>query len=121
MFSLMKLPHYADAHLAWMGLAVETDEAFTPIGHGRPSWLGVTLLACGVTHLVKQAWRQHYGRRRLEKSDGAHGCPQGRTYQRAIRKNVHYAWTIRQWKSNRIWDDRLTLTHGNVAMATKQK
>ena len=30
-----KLPHFADAHRAWMALAVESDEAFTPIGHGR--------------------------------------------------------------------------------------
>ncbi len=79
-------------------------------------------MACGVAQLVKQAWRLHYGRRRLEKIDGAHGCPQGRTYQRAIiRTNVHYAWAIRQWKSKRIWDGRLTLAQGNVAMATKQK
>jgi len=117
----MELPHYADAHLAWMALAVELDEAFTPIGHCRRHQLGVTLLASGVAPLVKQAWRLHYGRRKLEKSDGAHGCPQGRTYQRAIRTSAHYAWTIRQWKNQRIWDGRLTLAQGTVEMATKQK
>jgi hypothetical protein len=43
-----KLPHFADAHLPWMALAVESDEAFTPIGHGRGRRLGVPLMACGV-------------------------------------------------------------------------
>jgi hypothetical protein len=61
-----KLPHFADAHRAWMALAVESDEAYTPIGHGRRRRLGVPLMACGVMHLVKQAWRLDYGRRRLE-------------------------------------------------------
>jgi len=49
-----KLPHFADAHLAWMALAVESDEAFTPIGHGRRRRLGVTRMVCSVASLVKQ-------------------------------------------------------------------
>jgi hypothetical protein len=96
-----KLPHFADAHRAWMALAVESDEAFTPIGHGRGRRLGVPLMACGVAQLVKQAWWLYYSRRRLEKSAGAHGCPQGRTYQWAIRTSVHYAWAIRQMKKQK--------------------
>jgi hypothetical protein len=36
-------------------------------------------------------------------------------------KPLYYAWTIRQWKSKRIWEGRLTLAQGNVAMAAKQK
>jgi hypothetical protein len=76
-----KLGHFADAHLPWMALAVESGEAFPHIGHGRGRRLGVPLMACGVAQLVKKACRLYYGRRRLEKSAGAHGCPQGRTYQ----------------------------------------
>ena len=98
-----KLPHFADAHLPWMVLAVESDEAFTPISHGRGRRLGVPLMACGVAQLVKQAWRLYYSRRRLEKSAGAHGCPQGRTYQWGQLEQV-YTMSERsvKWKSKNL-------------------
>jgi hypothetical protein len=38
-----------------MALAVEPDEAFTPISHGRRRRFGMPLMACGVAHLVKKA------------------------------------------------------------------
>lgn len=96
-----KLSHSADAHLPWMALAVASDEAFTPVGHGRGRRLRVPLMACGVAPLVKQAWRRYYSRRRLEKSAGAHGCPPGRTYQWAIGTSAHDAWAIRHMEKQK--------------------
>ena len=78
-----ELPHFADAHFPWVALAVESDEAFTRIGHSQHRRLGVPLIACGVADLVKQASRRHHSRLWLEKCDGAHGCPHARLYRRS--------------------------------------
>ena len=70
-------PEFADAQRAWMVLAADSNDAFTPIGHGRR--LGVNLMACGVAQLVSQVWWLYYSRRRLKNNAGAHGYPPGRT------------------------------------------
>ena len=108
---LQELADLGQAQLARMALAVEEDEAASPVGEDGDGWLGVAVLPSYLAKLIEQARRRRRGSW-LGNEIAAQGCSPRRSSEPLFVYNSTFYKRIRQEKKEERTTPLLWLWNG---------